>query len=66
MEMNDLLRKIGSEYSLWKKFKKMKQYYKAKEFLGRCEMLIELYLSQGGKENDCSALSLIIKEIRGF
>ena len=44
----------------------MKQYYKAKEFLGRCEVLIELYLSQGGKESDSTALSLIIKEVRGF
>ena len=66
MEMSELLRKIGSEYSLWKRFKKAKQYYKAKEFLGRCEVLIELYLSQGGSENDCSALSMIIKEVRGF
>lgn len=66
MEMSELLRKIGSEYSLWKRFKKMKQYYKAKEFLGRCEMLIELYLSLGGKEEDSNALSMIIKEVRGF
>lgn len=66
MEVSKLLRKIGSEYSLWKRFKKVKQYYKAKEFLGRCEVLIELYLLQGGKESDSTALSLIIKEVRGF
>lgn len=66
METSELLRKIGSEYSLWKRFKKMRQYYKAKEFLGRCEMLIELYLSQGGKASDSTALAIIIKEVRGF
>ena len=66
MEMSELIIKIGNEYSLWKRFKKMKQYYKAQVFLGRCEVLIELYLTQGGKEEDSNALSMIIKEVRGF